>query len=78
MQGLKLPLSFSHIFRMLSYLQTRDEDQVLAKKPPDPGLCTSKEGRFLKAYNTNISDNFKTHLFCFHTFGVRRTIDVLD
>ena len=26
----------------------------------------------------NILDNFKSLLFCFHTFGVRRTIDVLD
>ena len=27
----------------------RDEDPVLAKKP-DPGLCTSNEGRVLKVY----------------------------
>ena len=26
----------------------------------------------------NILDNFKSLFFCFHTFGVRRTIDVLD
>ena len=26
----------------------------------------------------NILDNFKRLLFCFHTFGVRHTIDVLD
>ena len=26
----------------------------------------------------NILDNIKSLLFCFHTFGVRRTIDVLD
>ena len=26
----------------------------------------------------NILDNIKIILFCFHTFGVRRTIDVLD
>ena len=26
----------------------------------------------------NILDNSKYILFCFHTFGVRRTIDVLD
>ena len=26
----------------------------------------------------NILDNFKIILFCYHTFGVRRTIDVLD
>ena len=29
--------------------KTRDEDPVLAKKP-DPCLCTSNEGRFLKVY----------------------------
>ena len=45
---------------------------------PDPGLCTSKEGRFLKVLKPNILDNFKSLLFCFHTLGVRRTIDVLD
>ena len=44
----------------------------------NPGLCTLNEGRFLKVYKTNILDNFKTLLFCFHTFGVRRSIDVLD
>ena len=47
-------------------------------KKPDVGLCTSNEGRFLKCYFTNILDNNKSLLFCFHTFGVRRTIDVLD
>ena len=26
----------------------------------------------------NILDNIKSLLFCVHTFGVRRTIDVLD
>ena len=26
----------------------------------------------------NILDNIESLLFCFHTFGVRRTIDVLD
>ena len=26
----------------------------------------------------NILDNIKSLLFCFHTVGVRRTIDVLD
>ena len=52
---------------------------MLAKKT-DPGLCTSNEGRFLflKVLNSNILDNFESHLFCFHTFGVRHTIDVLD
>ena len=48
------------------------------RKKTDPGLCTSNEGRFLKVYGMNILDNFKTLLSCFHTFGVRRTIDVLD
>ena len=31
-----------------------------------------------KTYVMNILDNFESLLFCFHTFGVRRTIDVLD
>ena len=35
----------------------RDDDPVLAKKP-DPGICTSNEGRFLKVFNANILDNF--------------------
>ena len=55
----------------------RDEDPVLAKKPV-PGLCTANEGRFLKVFKTNILNNLKSLLFCYHTFGVRRTIDVLD
>ena len=42
----------------------------MAKKP-DSGLCTSNKARFLKSH-------FKSLLFCLHTFGVRRTIDVLD
>ena len=50
----------------------------MAKKNPDPRLCASSEGRFLKFYLTNILDNNKSLLFCFHTFGVRRTVDVLD
>ena len=53
-------------------------DPVLAKKKPDPGLCTSNEERFLKFYWMNILYNFKRYLFYFHTFGVRRSIDVLD
>ena len=47
-------------------------------KKSDPGLCTSNEGRFLIVYFMNILDNFKSILFCFNTFGVRRTKDVLD
>ena len=44
----------------------------------DPGLCTSNKGSFLKVFKAKVFDNFKSHLFCFHTFGVRSTIDVLD
>ena len=69
--------SYFHSYLKISHLKSRDEDPVLAKKPT-PGLCTSKEGRFLKVFKANISDNFKSLLFCSHTFGVRRTIDVLD
>ena len=32
----------------------------------------------LKVYQTNIIGNFESLLFCFHTFGVRLTIDFLD
>ena len=39
-----------------------------------PGLCSSSEGVYYK----NILDSFKSLLFCFHTYGVRRTIAVLD
>ena len=56
---------------------TRDEDPVVAKKP-DPGLCTSSEGRFLKVYKTTRLDHLKSLHSCFHTFGFRHTIDVLD
>ena len=31
------------------YIFNREEEPVLAKNP-DPGLCTSNEGRFLKAF----------------------------
>jgi len=48
------------------------------KKKTDPGLYTSNKGRFLKVYRMNILDNLNSLLFCFHTYGVRRTIDVLD
>ena len=47
-------------------------------KRTDPGPCTSNEGRFLKVYKMNFLDNFKSLLLCFHTFGVGRSIDVLD
>ena len=43
--------------KWINLLITRDEDPVLAKKP-DPGLCTSNEGRFLKVFEANILDNF--------------------
>ena len=46
-------------------------------KKPDPGLCTSNEGRFLKFYFFDILENFNSFLIYFHTLGVRRTIDVL-
>ena len=50
------------------------------KKKKDPGLCTLNEilKRFLKNYQMNNLDKFKSRPFCFHTFGVRRSIDVLD
>ena len=44
----------------------------------DPGLCTSKEGRLLNFYEMTVLDNFKRFPFIFHTFCVRRYIDVLD
>ena len=54
-----------------------DVDPILAKEP-DPGLCTSNEQRFFQFFWMNILDNFKGLLFCLHTFGVRRSINVLD
>ena len=59
-------------------LKNRDEDPGLAKKTDSGALYTSNEGRFLKGFKANILDNFKSNLFRFHAFGVRRTIDVLD
>ena len=44
------------------YVTTRDEDPVLAKKP-DPGLCTSNEGRFSKVFKANILDFLKAFIF---------------
>ena len=43
-----------------------------SQNKPDPGLWTPNERFFWM-----ILDNFKFLLFCFHTFGVRRYIDVL-
>ena len=45
---------------------------------PGSGALSSNEGRFLKVYRLNILDNIKSLLFCVHTFGVRRTLYVLD
>ena len=59
--------------RIVFFKPMQDEDPVLAKKP-DPGLCTSNEGRFLKVVRANILDHFISLLFCFHTFGVRRPL----
>ena len=42
------------------------------------GALYLKQIEILKVYWMNILDNIKIILFCFHTFGVRRTIDVLD
>ena len=67
----------SWVGRGIPVLFTRDEDPVLAKKT-DPGLCTSNEGKFLKIFEAKILNKLKSLLSCFHTFGVRRTIDVLD
>ena len=55
----------------------RDVDPVMTKKT-DPGLCTSNDERFLIVFCEYILDNYKSLPFCFHTFGVRRSIDVLD
>ena len=54
-------------------LKTRVSDPVLGQKP-DPRLCTANEGRFLKLYRINTLDI----IFCFHTFGVERSINVQD
>ena len=35
-------------------------------KKPDPGLCTSNKGRFLKVYELTILNSLN---FCFYTFG---------
>ena len=43
----------------------RGGDPFFAKKNPDPGLCASNEGRFLKLYWINILDNFKATFFVF-------------
>ena len=43
-------------------------------KISDPGLCTPNDKRYLKYYKMKILDNFASLLFCFHTFGVRRSL----
>ena len=54
-------------------LTVRDEDPVLAQKP-DPGLCTSNEGRFSKVYCIYILDNLYSFVLCFKNVGVRRPL----
>ena len=56
----------------------RDVNPVLTTKKTGSGLCTSNIQRILKFYEMNVLDNFISILFCFHTFVVRRSIDVLD
>ena len=58
------------------YWISGDVDPVLTKKT-DPGSVPQTK-RFSKFYKMNILDNIKSLLFCFHTFGVRRSINVLD
>ena len=41
-------------------------------------VTRSNEGIFSKFYGVNILDNFICLLFCSHTFGIRRLVDVLD
>ena len=45
---------------------------------PDPGLCTPNERRYIKYYKVNILDNYASLLFCFHNFGVGRSLWALD
>ena len=75
-------ISSVNIFQRLKYAILKRHNPGMRirlwPKKPDPGLCTSNEGRFLKVYRMNILDNCKSLPFCVHTFGVRRTIDVLD
>ena len=42
------------------------------------GALYLKQRRFEKVYWMNMLDNIKSLFFCFHTFGGRRTIYVLD
>ena len=52
-------------------------DTVLAKNRIQ-GFVPQTEGDLKNFYQINILDNFKSFLFCFHIFVVRRSIDVLD
>ena len=47
-------------------------------KKTNPVLCTSNGEIFLKYYQMNGLDNFKSLLFCVHTFGTSHSIDVLE
>ena len=50
----------------------------LDKKKRIQGFLPQTKRIFEIFYKMNILDNFKSIIFCFHTFGVRRLIDVLD
>ena len=60
-------------------LTTRVSDPFfIFKLKLDPGLSSLNEGGFQKLHGMNIVYNLKILLFCFNTFGGRRSIDVLD
>ena len=70
--GTFLRLLISYQFHVTAY------NIILCKTSWKRGLRTSDEGTFFCYIWKNLFDDFKRLFFCFHTFGVRRSIDVLD
>ena len=61
----------------MNSLDNLDVDPVLTKITGSRALYL-KRREILKFYKMQFLDNFKSLLFCYLTFGVRRSINVLD
>ena len=75
LQGIHGRMNWSPIYKFKIKPEVRI--RFWPKRMPGPRLYTSNRGRFLKFRLMNILENLKPLLFYFHTFGVRRSIDIL-
>ena len=69
-------LRFGSLYQ-INVFKTSDVDPVLAKNRIQ-GIVFQAKGNLKFFFLLNYYLNLKSLLFSFHTFGVRRSIDVLD